>query len=169
MAPEVVDTVQIDTATSEIVLGQTDPATVDDAPPAPATTAATEIAMETPNEMANLVADGDKKVDGSDDDEDADEDDDGDDSDIDFSTFDSVRRKRSRMRSVRDSRMAAPPRVVRPGRRAVRCRTCANCVRSDCGECRQCMDMVKNGGPGRLKQSCALRRCLNPCQPQVKH
>lgn len=36
-----------------------------------------------------------------------------------------------------------------PRRRRTRCKTCEACLRSDCGECTFCLDMVKFGGPGQ--------------------
>ena len=38
-----------------------------------------------------------------------------------------------------------------PRRRRTRCKVCEACQRSDCGECTFCLDMVKFGGPGKLK------------------
>lgn len=35
-----------------------------------------------------------------------------------------------------------------PRRRRTRCKTCEACLRSDCGECTFCLDMVKFGGAG---------------------
>ncbi|XP_072043951.1 uncharacterized protein [Amphiura filiformis] len=43
----------------------------------------------------------------------------------------------------------------------IKCGLCDNCLRDDCGECRFCKDMKKYGGPGRLRQSCKMKRCLN--------
>ena len=43
--------------------------------------------------------------------------------------------------------------------RRVRCHMCKGCTRDNCDECKFCVDMVKNGGLGRLRQSCALRFC----------
>lgn len=40
-----------------------------------------------------------------------------------------------------------------PRRRRTRCKICEACQRSDCGECSFCLDMVKFGGPGKLKAS----------------
>lgn len=54
----------------------------------------------------------------------------------------------------------APPR-----RRRTRCKICEACQRSDCGECSFCLDMVKFGGPGRAKQTCMMRQCLQPMLP----
>lgn len=52
-----------------------------------------------------------------------------------------------------------------PRRRRTRCKVCAACQRSDCGECSFCLDMVKFGGPGRAKQTCTTRQCLQPMLP----
>lgn len=47
-----------------------------------------------------------------------------------------------------------------PRRRRTRCKKCEACQRSDCGECVFCQDMVKFGGPGKAKQTCNMRQCL---------
>lgn len=47
-----------------------------------------------------------------------------------------------------------------PRRRRTRCKKCEACQQSDCGECAFCQDMVKFGGPGRAKQTCVMRQCL---------
>lgn len=52
-----------------------------------------------------------------------------------------------------------------PRRRRTRCKICEACQRSDCGECSFCHDMVKFGGPGRAKQTCQMRQCLQPMLP----
>nr|CAH7745842.1 unnamed protein product [Callosobruchus chinensis] len=52
-----------------------------------------------------------------------------------------------------------------PRRRRTRCKKCEACQRSDCGECGFCLDMVKFGGPGRAKQTCNMRQCLQPMLP----
>lgn len=52
-----------------------------------------------------------------------------------------------------------------PRRRRTRCKKCEACRRSDCGECSFCLDMVKFGGPGRAKQTCNMRQCLQPMLP----
>lgn len=52
-----------------------------------------------------------------------------------------------------------------PRRRRTRCKVCEACQRSDCGECTFCLDMVKFGGPGRAKQTCMMRQCLQPMLP----
>ncbi|XP_030756300.1 DNA (cytosine-5)-methyltransferase 1-like [Sitophilus oryzae] len=42
-----------------------------------------------------------------------------------------------------------------------RCGVCEACMSPDCGECNFCKDMLKFGGPGRMKQSCKSRKCPN--------
>ncbi|TRY62626.1 hypothetical protein TCAL_16657 [Tigriopus californicus] len=54
-------------------------------------------------------------------------------------------------------------------RRRVRCKTCQACVGGDCQVCAYCKDMVKYGGPGRMKQTCEKRRCLHPQLPVCAH
>lgn len=55
--------------------------------------------------------------------------------------------------------------IFGPRRRRTRCKVCEACQRSDCGECTFCVDMVKFGGPGRAKQTCMMRQCLQPQLP----
>ncbi|XKL65132.1 hypothetical protein PGB90_005218 [Kerria lacca] len=52
-----------------------------------------------------------------------------------------------------------------PRRRRTRCKNCEACKQSDCGECPFCLDMVKFGGPGKAKQTCVMRQCLQPMLP----
>ncbi|XP_063697320.1 jmjC domain-containing histone demethylation protein 1 [Culicoides brevitarsis] len=52
-----------------------------------------------------------------------------------------------------------------PRRRRTRCKVCEACKRSDCGECSFCLDMIKFGGPGKAKQTCTMRQCLQPMLP----
>uniref|UniRef100_A0A2S2R0T4 [histone H3]-dimethyl-L-lysine(36) demethylase n=1 Tax=Sipha flava TaxID=143950 RepID=A0A2S2R0T4_9HEMI len=52
-----------------------------------------------------------------------------------------------------------------PRRRRTRCKKCEACKQADCGECSFCKDMVKFGGPGRAKQTCVMRQCLQPMLP----
>lgn len=40
-----------------------------------------------------------------------------------------------------------------------RCGTCDGCIACDCGKCRFCLDKVKFGGLGKLKQCCKERTC----------
>ena len=46
--------------------------------------------------------------------------------------------------------------------KSVPCKTCANCVRENCGRCSSCRDMPQFGGRGLCRQSCVLRKCLKP-------
>ena len=41
-----------------------------------------------------------------------------------------------------------------------RCGQCVPCTRADCGQCQNCMDKPKFGGPGLRKQACEKKRCL---------
>lgn len=54
-------------------------------------------------------------------------------------------------------------RGVRPGvkRRGRGCGGCPGCRREDCGKCNYCKDKTKFGGPGKKKQRCSMRTCLN--------
>lgn len=47
------------------------------------------------------------------------------------------------------------------GARAKRCGTCAGCLRGDCGECMNCKDKLKFGGPALKRQACVNRTCDN--------
>ena len=62
-------------------------------------------------------------------------------------------------RTVRERRPY--PGEGRRRRRARRCGICQGCIREDCGQCRNCKDKVKFGGPGTKKQRCMLRACTN--------
>ena len=46
-----------------------------------------------------------------------------------------------------------------------RCGDCKGCNATNCEKCINCRNMVKNGGPGNLKQACIERRCINPQIP----
>ena len=46
-----------------------------------------------------------------------------------------------------------------------RCGDCPGCTASNCNKCVNCLDMVRNGGPGNLKQACIDRRCIKPQIP----
>ena len=39
---------------------------------------------------------------------------------------------------------------------------CAGCMGAECSSCVHCLDMPKNGGQGKWKKSCLLRKCLTP-------
>lgn len=56
-----------------------------------------------------------------------------------------------------------------PRRRRTRCKKCEACKQADCGECSFCKDMVKFGGPGRAKQTCVMRQCLQVYHIFSKH
>ena len=36
---------------------------------------------------------------------------------------------------------------------------CQGCLRSDCGDCTNCKDKKKFGGPGKKKKACIKRLC----------
>lgn len=40
-----------------------------------------------------------------------------------------------------------------------RCQQCHGCLAQDCGNCNNCKDKPKFGGPGRKKQCCIKRKC----------
>lgn len=42
-----------------------------------------------------------------------------------------------------------------------RCGKCVGCVKSDCGTCVNCKDKKKFGGPGKRKQACKNKKCIN--------
>jgi len=44
-------------------------------------------------------------------------------------------------------------------RRKTRCGKCSGCKKENCGLCRNCRDMPKFGGKGKLRLACALRVC----------
>ena len=41
----------------------------------------------------------------------------------------------------------------------MRCGACAGCRVENCGVCRNCRDMKRFGGKGRLRQACEDRKC----------
>ena len=49
--------------------------------------------------------------------------------------------------------------------RMSRCGKCDGCYAVNCGKCYKCLDMIKYGGPGTLKQACERRQCTNPQMP----
>lgn len=40
------------------------------------------------------------------------------------------------------------------------CGQCEPCLKEDCGKCKCCLDMPKFGGPGKRKERCIHRKCL---------
>ena len=44
--------------------------------------------------------------------------------------------------------------------RAHSCGNCQGCLNDDSGQCRNCQDKAKFGGPGTKKQRCSMRTCL---------
>ena len=53
-----------------------------------------------------------------------------------------------------------PTRVSR-----VPCKICQACIAPECTKCEYCADMIKFGGPGRIRKPCKLRKCLQPLLP----
>mmetsp|Transcript_5980 Transcript_5980/g.11311 ORF Transcript_5980/g.11311 Transcript_5980/m.11311 type:complete len:2522 (+) Transcript_5980:139-7704(+) len=53
-------------------------------------------------------------------------------------------------------------------KKLARCMNCAPCLREDCGECEACLDKLKFGGTGTLKQSCVHRNCEHLKEIPVK-
>lgn len=45
-----------------------------------------------------------------------------------------------------------------------RCNECVNCKRSECGQCKHCLDMPKFGGSYKLKKACVDRECIRSRQ-----
>ena len=41
-----------------------------------------------------------------------------------------------------------------------RCKECDPCLAQDCGECVNCLDKPKFGGPNKKKQTCVKRKCV---------
>ena len=54
-----------------------------------------------------------------------------------------------------------PTHVHKPVVKKVRCRECEACKREDCKKCKHCLDMKMYGGPGKMKQTCITRKCMN--------
>ncbi len=53
--------------------------------------------------------------------------------------------------------------------RSTPCGECDGCRRDDCAHCVYCTDKPKFGGPGKKKQKCILRACINmPIKPIKK-
>ncbi len=72
-------------------------------------------------------------------------------------------------RTIQDARLLmllseapaqAEPKILKRGH--VQCGRCVYCRWGDCGECSNCMDKRKFGGPGTRKQACKARRCAYP-------
>ena len=59
--------------------------------------------------------------------------------------------------------------VIIKGIKRKRCGRCQGCTADDCGECRQCLDMPKFGGPGKRKKCCIKRQCITPITPTQVH
>ena len=57
----------------------------------------------------------------------------------------------------------------RHNHRSVPCRSCANCVKANCGVCTSCRDMPQFGGKGKSKQSCIQRKCLRPHESKCSY
>lgn len=60
----------------------------------------------------------------------------------------------TRQKLEQKSTMASPRVPSGTRRRRVRCRNCEACLGSDCRACQYCKDMIKYGGPGKMKQTC---------------
>ena len=55
---------------------------------------------------------------------------------------------------------AKPTKVSR-----VPCKICQACIAPDCTNCEFCLDMIRYGGTGKLREPCKLRKCLQPLLP----
>lgn len=51
------------------------------------------------------------------------------------------------------------PYILYIGNKRTRCGECLGCTSSNCGSCKYCHDNPRFGGPGKLKQACAKRKC----------
>lgn len=65
---------------------------------------------------------------------------------------------------------AFTPGSTRPSRRTrgKACGECEPCNRKDCGKCAHCLDKIKFGGPGKRKQKCSMRVCVNMISKRAK-
>lgn len=57
--------------------------------------------------------------------------------------------------------MVVADQALRLRQKKMRCGECEACQAENCGTCRFCIDMPKNGGSGTLRQPCVLRTCKN--------
>ena len=57
--------------------------------------------------------------------------------------------------------LVAKKKKSKGGIRRVRCHECKGCTAKNCDQCRFCLDMPRNGGHGKLRQSCVMRFCQN--------
>ncbi|XP_045134294.1 lysine-specific demethylase 2A-like [Portunus trituberculatus] len=73
--------------------------------------------------------------------------------------------KRRRRNSDENRIVGLPPNVAKVRHRRVRCKLCESCLREDCRKCGFCLDMVKYGGPGTMKQTCKMKKCTQPMLP----
>ncbi|XP_063608258.1 lysine-specific demethylase 2A-like isoform X1 [Penaeus indicus] len=73
--------------------------------------------------------------------------------------------KRRRRNSDENKVVRLPPNAAKIRHRRVRCKYCESCLRDDCRQCGFCMDMVKYGGPGTMKQTCKMKKCTQPMLP----
>ncbi|XP_071513076.1 lysine-specific demethylase 2A-like isoform X3 [Panulirus ornatus] len=73
--------------------------------------------------------------------------------------------KRRRRNSDENRIVGLPPNAAKVRHRRVRCKLCESCLREDCRKCGFCMDMVKYGGPGTMKQTCKMKKCTQPMLP----
>ncbi|XP_069937749.1 lysine-specific demethylase 2B-like [Cherax quadricarinatus] len=73
--------------------------------------------------------------------------------------------KRRRRNSDENRIVGLPPNAAKVRHRRVRCKLCESCLREDCKKCGFCLDMVKYGGPGTMKQTCKMKKCSQPILP----
>ena len=73
----------------------------------------------------------------------------------------SVNRKAKEPLRRRQMRSEGGPTQSPYTKRGKGCGECEPCNREDCGKCVHCLDKVKYGGPGKRKQKCSLRVCVN--------
>ncbi|XP_066957915.1 lysine-specific demethylase 2A-like isoform X3 [Macrobrachium rosenbergii] len=73
--------------------------------------------------------------------------------------------KKRRRNSDENRVVGYPPNVSKIRHRRVRCKLCEPCTRDDCRQCLYCLDMIKYGGAGVMKQSCKMKKCTQPMLP----